>query len=1514
MNRKHNTGQLLSLLLAALFILTGIMQYLPLSPAVTAAETETVSEALNEPTEEHIEETETKADTEAPTAPEPETKTDSVSVPEAAAENETARETETAAQAEAKTMADTETEAISDAEAAAGPETAGPAETETETEVETAAEAETEAETETVTEADTETETEKKKEDREDRLYSVCFEVSEGYSFSMENNQVSYHAGDPVSFDVLTGDGCLLKEVNAWQTELLADDDTDRTAAAVSPDNPVIDLSLLLMEEPVMLTQTACKSDFQAAEAASDETGHTSADGSDTDSFTFTMPESDVLLTASVLKAASQEVPVELDYGGVKNVPKAWVPDGVTWARGGTTFGYSRYRTVEINGKTRICYCLQPSLAADDEGSYTATELTNAKLGKLSAAEATLLRKALFYCYGGPGWKTDDIKAVLSDCSDSDEYYAASHFILSKIYTDAVGGNWNEVLSANQHYTAMNSRGTAAVEAAVAKINNLPDPSASLSSSQVSASYNASTGFAHSQSVTYSSNVEGNDLTLTLPDKVFLVAGSKEYAPGQQVTLSPGTTFYLKKNGYSTAHSQTFTLKTAIFADYEAYLINTSASMQNMGFSYVADSTLTLSVSWPDLLTRLNVVKTDTCTGSSSPSPHYRLDGAVYGIYEDQAKTRLLEELTIRDGQAVSEEKYLIGQTYYIAEISPMPEYHLDEKVYAVTATAGGKAAITSADTPKTLKISLQKTDLETGQSRPQTAALSFAGAVFGIYADEACSVKARDMDKNEVPDLVTDENGYAATAQNLLIGDYWIKEHTAPEGYLVSDKVLHISADEAADEILEQDSDAALTAAQQIIRGNVDLMKIKNEKDQSITGAKGVIFHFTYTKDPSVTFKVGSGSSSGENAEAEDNVIITDETGYATTADPAYPLGTLIYGEWLVTEENTPEGYDPIDPLTIMVNSHGRTYRFTANNRRIHAQVLIEKRDKNTGTLIPVPGVTFSILRDGEPVCLFDSVSRDLVSTWTTDADGCVQLPDSLDYGTYTLKEDPATVPEGYYCMESREFTVSERADDPLSPFILTAAEPPQTGLITITKQNADTDEYLQGFTFRIIASKDITDMTGVVRTGTNAEGEEVPLTAGTVVEELTTDDTGTAVSKELYIGDYVIEETAVMPGFAISVESRNVTVAPDPEKAAAGECSACQAAFRNKPTTLHILKTDSLTGKPLAGAVFRIEPAGNGAGTEYEVTNDAGTEYEVTTGADGTALLEMLPPGTTFTVTEITVPEGWNADAAPQTFTVDENGLIDGQDSISLTFTNTPNTVRISKQEITGGAEIPGAKLTVKNAQGEVVETWVSTDQPHAISGLKAGDYTLTEELPAPGYASAETILFTVTNSLSVQTVVMKDDVTKVKISKSDITDGKPVTGAKLVIRDEDGKKVASWTSGKKPHYIEKLPVGKYTLTEKTAPAGYEVAETVEFEVKDTGQIQKVVMYDSPRLTTRAGGYGRSGSGSSPRTDDRTPVRVTLVVCLLSLAAVIIILRRLRDRPDVLKDQADHSRPSQQ
>ena len=177
----------------------------------------------------------------------------------------------------------------------------------------------------------------------------------------------------------------------------------------------------------------------------------------------------------------------------------------------------------------------------------------------------------------------------------------------------------------------------------------------------------------------------------------------------------------------------------------------------------------------------------------------------------------------------------------------------------------------------------------------------------------------------------------------------------------------------------------------------------------------------------------------------------------------------------------------------------------------------------------------------------------------------------------------------------------------------------------------------------------------------------------------------------------------------------------------------------------------------------------------------------------------------------------------------------------------------VKISKKDITTKNELPGAKLVIKDANGNVKASWTSTNEPKYIEGLAAGNYTLCETQAPEGYVLAtECIKFTVKADGTVASVVMynkKQDtkVTKVKISKKDITTKEELPGATLVIKDANGKQIEKWVSTNEPKYIEGLAAGNYTLCETQAPNGYVLAtECIKFTVKEDGTMSTVVMYN--------------------------------------------------------------------
>ena len=414
--------------------------------------------------------------------------------------------------------------------------------------------------------------------------------------------------------------------------------------------------------------------------------------------------------------------------------------------------------------------------------------------------------------------------------------------------------------------------------------------------------------------------------------------------------------------------------------------------------------------------------------------------------------------------------------------------------------------------------------------------------------------------------------------------------------------------------------------------------------------------------------------------------------------------------------------------------------------------------------------------------------------------------------------------------------------------------------------------------------------------------------------------------VSVTLPLGSYHIAETKPPYGYVGTADSYDVTFAWDNELndvvmaksiAKSGDNAFEQAftvvrskdadaalaeqqtlKFYNDREKAHVgvYKIDRETGKYLAGAVFNLYTADDIYDADGSLVFEAGELVATSpeTNADGTTYFDYDIPirgeqygnsthkdaatnSGKYIIKEIRAPLGYYVNEEPMevTFTYDGQAV----QVLESTCTDKPTEMWVSKRDLTNDEELPGATLTIKNADGNIVESWVSTDTPHRVTGLHLGDaYTLTETRPADGYALADDITFRLLQKvdengnnlqeaevyylttknflfwtwddwklLDDATVIMKDDITKVQISKVDIATGKELPGAELTITDKDGKEINRWVSTDTPHYIEKLPAGEYTLTEITAPDGYDIAERIRFTVLPTGEVQTVVMKDA-------------------------------------------------------------------
>ena len=701
-----------------------------------------------------------------------------------------------------------------------------------------------------------------------------------------------------------------------------------------------------------------------------------------------------------------------------------------------------------------------------------------------------------------------------------------------------------------------------------------------------------------------------------------------------------------------------------------------------------------------------------------------------------------------------------------------------------------------------------------------------------------------------------------------------------------------------------------------------------------------------------------------------------------------------LPYGTYLVVETTVPHDLFQAEPFIVTVDPEqdnnpwgamatpkdsimtgSDSYqKFTVLDEEIEVYLRITKVDEETGKPVLLPGTAFQIyyldddgnyrLENGAPklVRMTDTVNGNLpknVTTFYTNAEGVLTLPEKLPLGKYRIVE--TTAPNGYYnawaddASHYVDFTITtdriyqatgDKNENGMDTLVIGEkySNHETLGKLTIRKTGEELTGWksepdgidpwmtgeaesgnfvyetrpLAGAEYTITAAEDIYtqdrqldnygnrtlwyakgDVVAVVTTGDGTADTAVfaPARTAATYDFLSVIHDGTIgeVSVTLPLGSYHIAETKPPYGYAGTDAAFDVTLAWDNQTQEIVAADAVEFHNEREKAKVGIYKTDLESGKYLAGAVFNLYTADDIYDADGSLVFAAGELVATSpeTNADGYTYFTCDIPirgeqyGSSthkdaatnsgkYIVKEIRAPLGYyvNEDPMEVTFTYDGEAV----QVLESTCTDKPTEMWVSKRDLTNDEELPGATLTIKDADGNIVESWVSTDTPHRVTGLHLGDaYTLTETRPADGYALADEITFRLLQKvdengnnlqeaevyyltkksllfwtwddwklLDDATVIMRDDTIKVEISKKDLTTMEELPGAELTITDKDGKEIDRWVSTDKPHYIEKLPAGEYTLTEVKAPDGYAFAESVPFTVLPTGEVQQFEMLD--------------------------------------------------------------------
>ena len=932
-----------------------------------------------------------------------------------------------------------------------------------------------------------------------------------------------------------------------------------------------------------------------------------------------------------------------------------------------------------------------------------------------------------------------------------------------------------------------------------------------------------------------------------------------------------------------TGNGKTYTIKTgsdgmAILSNIPVYNSNNekivyTISEKNVPIRYVvpADQTATLTADatttkkFKNILKKFTVEVTKQDSETSSAQGDGTLSGAVYGIYRDGT---LVDTYTTDESGYFKTKEYVCGN-YTVQEISPSEGYLLDETVYSVGAEAENyfiehnplSMTVTEDVIKGNIAIIKHSDDGYTQIETPEV------GAEFEVYLKSASSYE--NAAESERDYLTCDENGFAQT-KDMPYGVYTVHQTVGWEGTeFIADFDVNISKNGQTYRYLINNAK---------FESYIKIVKVDSETGKTIPyeGAGFEIYDSNGQKI-SMTFSYPTPTTI--------DTFYTNSEGYLITPE------VLPYGEYSLVEVQAPYGY--------ALDSTPVSFTVSADNaEKENALTVIKVRKENTaqkgrisvqktgdiftsvtmassaytdenGEMIVNPttytpvfasgnlsGAVFQVIA-AEDIITLDGTVRasagDVVSEITTDENGYAES-DLLYLGKYEIKE--ITAPYGYVQNTESQFVGLTYAGQEIAVLdtVNTSFVNDYQGVEISLSKVMENDELFgiygedcyTSVSFGLFAAEDITA----------ADGSVIP--ADGLLSEVSLDENMTAkFDVQIPFGRYYVQEIATDEHYILNGEKYLVNFEYMGQEVTTVYIDCGQFTNDLKRGKIEGHKVDDKS-EPLENAVFGLFTADCVKFSRDTAIMTAASDK------NGYFVFDEIPYGE-YIVREIEAPTGYILSGESYPVTVCEDG-----ETITIRTVNKPITVEVSKVDVYG-EELIGADMQLENADGEIIDEWISDGTNHVVSKLGAGEYVLKEIAAPDGYVIATDIKFTVDvyGNITVENVeatvtsengnpliVMVDDTTKVQISKQDITTGEELPGATLQIIDEDGNVVEEWVSTDEAHFIEgKLIAGKeYTLKEIIAPEGYEIANEIKFTVNADGTVTEVVMYDehTPDLET--------------------------------------------------------------
>lgn len=853
------------------------------------------------------------------------------------------------------------------------------------------------------------------------------------------------------------------------------------------------------------------------------------------------------------------------------------------------------------------------------------------------------------------------------------------------------------------------------------------------------------------------------DLTVNVKFNNELKTGSIKINKQSEDNQNGGREFTVTGNG------KTYSIKTgsdgvAILSDIPVYDSNNqkivyTISEKNVPIKYVvpASQTVTLtadettSVTFENVLKKFTLEVTKKDSEKAEKQGNASLAGAVYGVFKDSV---LIDEYTTDENGYFKTKEYVCGN-YTVQEISPSEGYLLDKTVYSVGAEAENYSIehnpISMTVTEDVIKgnIAIIKHS-DDGSTQIETPEV---GAEFEVYLKSSDSYEAaKDSEKDY---LVCDENGYAAT-KKLPYGIYVVHQTKGWESteYMEDFEVV----------ISENEKEYFYLLNDAVKKSFVKIVK-KDAETGNVIPVSGIGFKvWDCANSEYVSQKIYYPS------EMILDEFYTDESGSLMLPNE------LAYGDYELHEVQSAEGYVlDKNPVPFTIDGSVETVVVEKTNTAQKGRISVQKTgdifttvatassaytDENCETIVnpttytPVfasgnlSGAVFQIIAVEDIVTLDGTIranAGDVVAEITTDENGYAET-DLLYLGKYEVRE--ITAPDGYALNAESQFVELTYAGqeitvrDTVNTSFVNDYQGVEISLSKVMEKDelfniGNSDEYTR-VRFGLFAAENITA----------ADGSVIPAD-GLISEISLAENMSAKFDTALPFGKYYVQEIATDEHYVLNGKKYlvNFEYMGQEVTTVTVDCGEFKNALkRGKISGKKVDENEKSLENALFG-LFAVDTAEFTADNAYmTAVSDENGHFE----------FDKIPYGE-YIVREIEAPTGYILSDESYPVTISEDGEV-----IEIKAVNKSTKVRISKQDITTGEELPGATLQIIDEDGNVATEWVSTDEAHFIEGkLIAGkEYTLRETIAPDGYEIASEIKFTVNTDGSVTEVVMYDE----------------------------------------------------------------------------------------------------------------------------------------------------------